>query len=322
MSNINPNRIKPAQLRALVAIADQGNFSEAALHLDISQSAVSHAIASLEEELGVVLLSRGRHGANLTPIGERMVSHARQVLQLLETMAKEADLVKGLQGGSVRVACFRSVATHVLPGLIAQFRDRYPNITIMVIEYPGAADVEQALREGRADIGFVVLPTSQEFETWEVLQDEYLVLLPPTAKVLTAPLSWEQLAAYPFIHASSNACHAPVYKHLDHCKCSINIAYDVHESSTMVGMVAQGLGAAILARLSAEPLPPEVQVYRLPVPLERVIGVAVVANAFRTPAVFAFLDLATCKHKVKISLAKVFQPTQRAQVDTYQCEPH
>ena len=295
MSNINPNRIKPAQLRALVAIAEQGNFSEAALHLDISQSAVSHAIASLEEELGVVLLSRGRHGANLTPIGERMVTHARQVLQLLEAMAKEADLTKGLQGGSVRVACFRSVATHLLPGLIAQFRDRYPDITIMVIEYPGAADVEQALREGRADIGFVVLPTSQEFETWEVLQDEYLVLLPPTAKVLTAPLTWEQLAAYPFIHASSNACHAPVYKHLDHCKCSINIAYDVQESSTMVGMVSQGLGAAILARLSAEPLPPEVQVYRLPVPLERVIGVAVVANAFRTPAVFAFLDLATCK---------------------------
>lgn len=152
MSNINLNRIKPAQLRTLVAIADQGNFSEAALHLEISQSAVSHAIASLESELGVVLLSRGRHGANLTPIGERMVTHARQVLQLLETMAQEADLTKGLQGGSVRVACFRSVATHVLPGLIAQFRDRYPDIAIAIVEYPGAADVEQALRSGRADI--------------------------------------------------------------------------------------------------------------------------------------------------------------------------
>lgn len=64
----------------------------------------------------------------------------------------------------------------------------------------------------------------------------------------------------------------------------------------MVGMVAQGLGAAILARLSAEPLPPEVQVYRLPVPLKRVIGVAVVANALRTPAVErVFRCSATCK---------------------------
>ncbi len=301
MSNINPNRIKPAQLRALVAIADQGNFSEAALHLEISQSAVSHAIAGLEEELGVVLLARGRYGANLTPLGERMVSHARQVLQLLETMAKEADLTKGLQGGSVRVACFRSVATHVLPALIAQFRARYPDIAIAIAEYPGAADIEQALREGRADIGFVVLPTSEEFETWEVLQDEYLVLLPPTAKVLTSQLSWEELAAYPFIHASTNACHTPVYKHLMDWKCAINIAYDVQESSTMVGMVAQGLGAAILARLSAEPLPPEVQVYRLPVPLKRVIGVGVVANTLRTPAMFAFLELLTCARAIALS---------------------
>jgi DNA-binding transcriptional LysR family regulator len=55
-------------------------------------------------------------------------------------------------------------------------------------------------------------------------------------------------------------------------------------------MVLQGLGAAILPRLAAEPLPPEVQVYSLPVPLERVIKVAVLANSLQSPAVFAFLD--------------------------------
>jgi DNA-binding transcriptional ArsR family regulator len=67
MSEINPYKLKISQLRALVAVANHGNFSEAALHLELSQSAVSHAIASLEEELGVMLLSRGRHGAHLTP---------------------------------------------------------------------------------------------------------------------------------------------------------------------------------------------------------------------------------------------------------------
>jgi DNA-binding transcriptional LysR family regulator len=70
----------------------------------------------------------------------------------------------------------------------------------------------------------------------------------------------------------------------------LNATYEVREDSTMVGMVAQGLGAAIIPRLAAEPIPPEVQVYSLPVPLERAIGVAVVANALQTPAVFAFLD--------------------------------
>lgn len=72
--------MKLSQLRALVAVADHNNFSEAALHLGLSQSAISHAIASLEEKLGVVLLSRGRHGAHLTSVGERVTTHARNVL--------------------------------------------------------------------------------------------------------------------------------------------------------------------------------------------------------------------------------------------------
>lgn len=289
MNEINTSRIKLSQLRALVAVAEYGNFSEAALHLELSQSAVSHAIACLEEELGVTLLSRGRHGAHLTPVGERVIAHARQMLQHLEAMVKEANLEKGLQGGSVRIACFRSVATHLLPAVIVRFRRRFPEIAIAIDEYPGSLEVEQALREGRADIGFIYLPNSNEFETWEILRDEYIVLLPPTAKLQNVQLSWEQLAPYPLIFSSSRACHGLVRKHLQLHKFPANIAYDVQESSTVVSMVAQGLGAAILARLSAEPLPAEVQVCHLPVPLERVIGVAVLANALLTPAAYAFL---------------------------------
>ena len=225
-----------------------------------------------------------------------MVNHARQVLHLLDTMVKEADLSKGLRGGSLRVACFRSVATHVLPAIISKFRHHFPDIALTLNEYPGANDVEQALREGRADVGFTVLPTCKEFETWEILRDEYVVLLPPTAEV-SASLTWEQLAAYPLISAFANTCHAPVYKHLTQWKLPLNVAYEVQESSTMVGMVTQGLGAAVLARLSAEPIPSEVKVCRLPVPLERVIGAAVLADGLRTPAVFAFLDFLQMMHE-------------------------
>lgn len=71
----------------------------------------------------------------------------------------------------------------------------------------------------------------------------------------------------------------------------MNIAYEVREDSTIVSMVVQGLGAAILPRLAAEPLPPRLQACTLPIPLERIIGVAVLANTLQTPAVFAFLDV-------------------------------
>lgn len=290
MKEINRNRMKLSQLRALVKVAEHGNFSEAALHLELSQSAVSHAIATLEEELGVVLLSRGRHGAHVTPVGERVICHARQVLHLLEEIEKEANREKGLNGGQVRLAAFRSVATHVLPTVIARFRRHFPDISVSITEQCDYERVEQMLREGRADIGFTVLPASNEFETWEITRDEFSVLLPPTQRLKKTRLTWEELAAYPLIFPSANACYAKVRDHLRALEFPLNIAYEVTEDSTIVSMVMQGLGAAIVPRLAAEPIPAAIQVCSLPVPLERIIGVAVLTNALHTPAVFAFLD--------------------------------
>lgn len=104
-------------------------------------------------------------------------------------------------------------------------------------------------------------------------------------------LTWEQLATYPLIFPTENACYIKIRQHLMKSGFPVNIAYEVREDSTMVGMVLQGLGAAILPHLAAEPLPSGVRVYSLPVPLQRIIGVAVLANALQTPAVFAFLDI-------------------------------
>lgn len=283
--------MKISQLRSLVAVAEHGNFSEAALTLGVSQSAVSHAIASLEAELGVVLFTRGRQGAHLTPVGEQLITQAHQVLGLLEEMAKTANLARGLQGGQVRVASFRSVATHILPKIIAQFRERFPAIAISITEHDDYPGVEQTLRQGLADVGFTYLPSSQEFEVRELFRDEYLALFPATFEASDAELNWEQLTTYPLImHSESVSCWLRIHDHCATFGQTLKVAYQVREDSTIVSMVAQGLGAAILPRLAAEPIPAGVQVYSLPVPLERVIGVAVLADALQVPAVFAFLD--------------------------------
>lgn len=289
MNEINTSKIKISQLRALVAVAEYNNFSEAALHLEISQSAISHAIASLEEELGIVLITRGRHGAHFTPVGERITNHARKTLELLEAMVREANLERGLQGGNVRIACFRSVATHILPTVIARFRHYFPQITVTITEYDDFSGVEQALHQGYADIGFTYLATGNEFETWEILRDDYIVLIPPNTKLRNAKITWEELATYPLIISSINACNTRIRKGLSSL-VSLNIAYEVREDSTIVSMVVQGLGVAILPRLAAEPVPSGVQVCSLPEPLERIIGVAILANALHVPAVYAFLD--------------------------------
>ncbi|MDX2272473.1 MAG: LysR family transcriptional regulator [Cyanobacteriota bacterium] len=294
MTAVSEN-IKLSQLRALIAVSERGNFSEAALHLNISQSAISHAIATLEEELGVVLLARGRHGATTTPIGEQVIARARQIMELLEGMVHEVQLQRGLQGGRLRIASFRSAATHLIPPVIARFRERFSEITITITEHDDYADVEQDLRLGRADLGFTHLPCSGELETWEILRDEYVVLLPASSHVISPKnkrgLTWEELARYPLIlESDGTGCSLLVRNHLKKYGQSFHIAYEVKEDSTVVGMVAQGLGAAILPRLAAEPIPQGIRIYSLPDKLERVIGVAVLANALHVPAVYAFLD--------------------------------
>ncbi|PSB05754.1 LysR family transcriptional regulator [filamentous cyanobacterium CCP1] len=277
-------------LQVLLTVVECRNFSSAALKLDISQAAVSRAIAALEDELGVSLLTRGRFGAHPTLIGERVIHHAQKILQVREDMEDEISRAKGLDGGRVRIASFRSAATHLLPPLIARFSHRFPNVEVSLVE-DDPTGVEQALREGKVDIGLVPLPrSSEELETWEIARDEFVVLLPESA-IVPEKLTWEELSAYSFILLNYGECTSVVQSHWAKWGQSFKVAYEIKEDSTIVSMVAQGLGAAILPRLAAMPIPEGVQVRSLPVPLERSIGAAVMATVMHPPTVFTFLDL-------------------------------
>lgn len=291
MAKADPHRVKLSQLRALVAIADAGSFSEAALQMDLSQSAVSHAIATLEDELGVILLSRSRQGAVLTAVGQQITEEARLVLRSLQNLCHQADLAKGLQSGEVRLAAFRSVATHILPEVIRQFREQYPHIPIAIDEKSHYEMVEDAVRQGHADVGFTYLPTKADFESWELLRDRYLVLLPPTPAPVASPLSWADLATYPLIlPPSDDGDRQHLEGLLRRQGQTLKPAYSVREDSTILGMVERGLGATIMAHLAAQPIPPHLQVAELPIPLERTIGVIVLKEALLPPPVYAFLD--------------------------------
>ncbi|MBD3880439.1 LysR family transcriptional regulator [Phormidium tenue FACHB-886] len=286
------SQLKLSQLHVLIAVADCGSFSEAALQLQMSQSAISYAIATLEEDLGVVLFSRGRYGANLTPVGEQIVDRARQVMYLLQDIVKQANLAKGLQGGQVRISAFRSAATQILPEVIGQFCRRHPAIAVSIAEYDDRPDVEAALRKGRADIGITYMPTSPEFETWDLMRDEFIVMFPPDFQPAGEELHWQDLTTCPLIMAADcDSCDAMVYAHCAKYGVTLQPTYQVRSDATIVSMVAQGLGAAISPRMAAEPIPSAVKVYSLPVPLFREICVAVLADALLPPAGFAFLEL-------------------------------
>ena len=280
------------QLEILAAVVKYGTFSDAAVQLEISQSAVSRAIASLESELGVPLLSRGRLGAKLTSVGERLMPHAYSMLDLREQIDYEANLEKGLYNSRLRIASFRSAATHLLPANIARFRNRFPHVEVSLAELDPAG-VEQSLREGNTDVGLLPLPRSEEFNTVEIVRDEYVVLLPKEDVPPPKDLTWEALSAYSFILFNYAECTSAVRNHWDRCGQSFKVGYVIKEDSTIVSMVAQGLGAAVLPKLAAIPIPDDVYVRSLPIRLDRIIGAATLASTPPAPAAKAFLDILT-----------------------------
>ncbi|MEO0541356.1 MAG: LysR family transcriptional regulator [Cyanobacteria bacterium P01_A01_bin.105] len=284
------NKLKLAQLRALASVADVGNFSEAALNLGLSQSTVSHSIAALEEELGVVLLTRGRHGAALTPVGETICDKAVQVLKLVDDMGQAATDARGVEGGAVRLVAFRSMASNILPRAIAALHAHYPNVHVTLTELDTIAQLQHALLEGQADISVAELLSSNSFDTLSVLDDPCIALLPPNLSIESTHLSWEQLYQHPLIISIHSSCSQRIDRMLKQVVPPIEAAYRIRTDSTIVGMVRQGLGIAIIHRLAAEPVPEDVRIAELPFQVSRPMGASWPKDALLSPSVYAFLE--------------------------------
>jgi DNA-binding transcriptional LysR family regulator len=291
MKFIHDADIKLSQLRALVATVEQGSFGKGALALGITQSAVSHAIAALEDALGVVLLFRGRQGAAPTDVGAKVVDHAQAIFKTLDAIAHVSQAERGLTTGQVRIAAIRSLATHVLPNAIATFKQRHPQITVTVTRCVNHGEVQRLLLAGGADLGLMDIDTPQGFKIYELFADDYVALLPPQTDLPEGPLAWEAASHAPLIlPLPQDNSYAKLRAYLTELLVPLKVAYEVNEDAAITSMVAAGLGMTILPYLAAIPIPAEVMVKALAQPLQRVLGAVILEEAFQGPAVYAFLD--------------------------------
>ncbi|MGB3299624.1 MAG: LysR substrate-binding domain-containing protein [Phormidesmis sp.] len=223
------------------------------------------------------MLLRNRRGAVLTPIGTQIYQQAKSILGQLDDIQQTAKQAKGLQTGRVRVAAVRTVATHILPDVISQFRQVHPQMTVEITEYDRYFDVERSLRDGQADLGFTLLPAPAGLQSWELFREEFVALLPPEPSSSTEGalqprslkaaepqnaqaddplLTWEQLTSYSrIVNVRSNQHNVLVEQHAAKFGHALPAAYEVREDSTLMNMIKKGLGAAVLARLEAEPIP-------------------------------------------------------------------
>ncbi len=131
----------------LMKTADLGSFTKASEVLGYTQSAISHIITGLEDELGLKLLARDRFGVRLTAEGEALLPAIRAVCQKNQEVTRQAAQFHGLEVGQVRIGTFLSVSVHILPDLIHGFSQRHPNITFELLQ-GSYEDIERWLGKG------------------------------------------------------------------------------------------------------------------------------------------------------------------------------
>src|SRR5215210_3768433 len=142
------------RLKVLREVARQGSFSAAAASLGYTQSAISQHIAALERESGAKLVERGGRGVRLTDGGRALVAHADAIVARLEEAEQELAAISGLRAGRLRLASFPSAGATLVPGAVAEFRSRHPEVELSLTE----AEPEESLpllRSGEVDLTLI-----------------------------------------------------------------------------------------------------------------------------------------------------------------------
>ncbi|MFE2611661.1 LysR family transcriptional regulator [Streptomyces mirabilis] len=165
-------------LECLVAVADSGSVTHAARLLHSSQPAVSHQLASLEREVGTVLLRREPRGVKLTPAGRAAVADARRAIEAAASAVQSARAVGEATGGSLRLACAQSLVS-VLAPVVGEWHHRHPKVTITLRESTSAEELHGFIDADEADVVLMPAPVPDRF-TATVVADEEIVLAAPT----------------------------------------------------------------------------------------------------------------------------------------------
>ncbi|MBV4473472.1 LysR family transcriptional regulator [Pseudomonas botevensis] len=281
------------QLEIFSLVAELRGFTLAAHRLGISQSAVSHALKSLEQELGVELLRRHQSQVELSDIGEQLLLRARAMLGLANTLRQEAADARGMKRGTLRIGSFGPTSSiKLLPKILQRFREVHPGIEVHMDEGPDR-QVIQWLEERRIDIGFVVLP-EERFDTFALIEDQMVALLPLNHRLAArSDVSLKELCNDPFVLTEAGSSEL-VSRLFNAARLQPNIRYRCSQLISTLDAVSRGDAITLVAegslpdmenpRYVSKPLSPAVR---------RQVGLAVLDQRQSSPATLAFIELAT-----------------------------
>ena len=270
-------------------VMEAGSVSRAAEDMGLTQSAVSHALSSREEDFGFKLLTRSRAGVRLSSEGKRILPAIRDILSAEERLRETVSSIHGLSTGTIRVASFSSVAVHWLPAMLKAFQEQYPQIRFKLLN-GDYHDVEQWLEEGAVDLGFVSLPTRAPGKVTPLMEDRLLVILPkdhPLASLDSFPIGYARQET--FISLLESSDH-DLRRALDAEGIRPHIRFITKDDYAIIAMVEQGLGIAIMPELLLRGRTDNIAALELKPQARRTIALAVTEQGQQSPAARMFAD--------------------------------
>jgi DNA-binding transcriptional LysR family regulator len=294
--SMNFHNVELRHLAALEAVGRTHSFVGAARELGYTQSAISQQIAALERAVGQRLVERpgGPRPVALTEAGTLLLRHADAIVAQLD--AAEADMAALAEGsaGPLRVGIFQSVGARILPGLLRRFREAWPRVEVRVREETSAADLLRLLEHGELDLTFADLPLPDgPFEWNEVLRDPYVLVVPkddPLARRESAP-PLRDLAGLPLV----------TWRQIGEPETflrgrvpDLNVVFRSDDNGTLMGLVAEGLGNAVVPQLVVNPRNPAYVALpfgnRVP---PRQLAIVWHRDRYRSAAAEAFIELSS-----------------------------
>ena len=288
--------MESSRCKAFLAAAECGSLTRAAEKLNYTASGVSQLISAMESEFGFLLLKRTTRGVVLTAEGERMLPAVRAFLSQENRMHELAANINGLDIGLINIASYSSIATHWLPKVIADFKKKYPNININLMEGV-RQEVLKWIEEGRADIGLLSGGDDIDYDWIPLADDPMIAVLPkdhPLADAKEFPL--DRCEQEEFIMPAMGK-DEDVMKMLNKYDIVPNIVYSTNESFSAWALIENGLGISITNELLMHGW--DCDVAKIPVsPPEKVtLGMILPSVKHASPAVKRFVKYAVSELK-------------------------
>jgi DNA-binding transcriptional LysR family regulator len=233
------------------AVAQAGSISGGAAAVRVSQPAVSRQIAELEHELGVSLLDRLPRGCCLTEAGRILADYAFRWLSLEKEAARAVEEYRGLKRGRLTLGASQTIGGYLLPGMLAEFHCRYPEVELQV-EIGNTERIHQALLAGSIELGLTEGPLlSEELESTVFFQDELVPIARPDHPLMKRRgLTAREMCREPILlREEGSGTRAVVERALQLRGIAVQPLLSLASPEAVKNAVAAGMGVAIVSRL-------------------------------------------------------------------------